>query len=50
MKARIAVLIALLLIGGIGADWWVDDVTSEPEAGDVTTMDGPGEPPPSPHP
>lgn len=50
MKARIAVLIALLFIGGIGADWWVDEITSEPEAGDVTKMDGPDGPPPSPAP
>ena len=50
MKARIAVLLALLFIGGIGADWWMDEGTSESGAADVTKMDGPDGPPPSPTP
>jgi hypothetical protein len=48
MKARIALLIGLLLLGGIGAEWWMDD-GSTPESADVMKMDGP-EPPPTPHP
>jgi hypothetical protein len=52
MKARIALLISLLLLGGIGAEWWLDYGTDPGAATDVRKMDG-GEgdpPPPSPHP
>jgi hypothetical protein len=49
MKARIALLISLLLLGGIGADWLLDDGTELAGTADVNKMDG-GDPPPSPHP
>jgi len=46
MKARIALLIALLIVGGVGADWWMDDLLAAPTAARV---DGPDSPPtPSP--
>lgn len=48
MKVRMALLIGLLLLGGIGAEWWLVDGTGT-DAADVTKMDG-GDPPPSPHP
>jgi hypothetical protein len=50
MKARIAILIALMIFGGIGADWWMDGVADPTGAADVTAMDGPDTPPPSPNP
>jgi hypothetical protein len=48
MRARTLILIAALILGGVGADWWMDEMTDSAQA-DVTKQDG-GDPPPSPHP
>lgn len=43
---KLALLIALLLVGVVDSDWlWSTDPT---EASDVTKMDGADEPPPKP--
>ena len=43
---KLALLIALLLVGVVDSDWlWITDPT---EAADVMKMDGPDEPPPKP--
>jgi hypothetical protein len=48
MRARTLILMAMLILGGVGADWWMDEATDPVEA-DVTKQDG-GTPPPSPQP
>ena len=50
MKARLAILITLLVFGGLGADWWVDGIVEDPAVVDVSKADGPGDPPPTPQP
>jgi hypothetical protein len=46
-RARFAMLITLLVMGGIGADWWMVDATA---AAQISRLDDPGSPPPTPSP
>jgi hypothetical protein len=47
-RARFAMLITLLVVGGIGADWWMEDGTAA--AAQNSRLDGPDMPPPTPSP